>query len=269
MEASNKAVGIQTSRSALQEQFHVMNAVILRDVRTRFFDHGLGFFVVSLWPLAHMLILLTLYGLAGRQAPFGESLHVFFATGLVPTLAFMYISRYMSLSLVLNRPMLAFPVVRVADILMARAFLEIIAAFFTLFLIVCILYMLGDDPYPIDLTDAVFAYLASLLLSVGIGVLVGVIVMFFNFFAQLYALFMVVVYLSSGILFVSSSLPDAVAIPLSWNPVFQCVEWMRSAYYLDYGAKYLSREYVVGFGLVSLVIGLVLERLCRRKMFEG
>ncbi len=59
-----------------------MTAVILRDMRTRFFNHGLGFLIVSLWPLAHMLILLMIYSLTGRRTPFGDSLYVFFALGL-------------------------------------------------------------------------------------------------------------------------------------------------------------------------------------------
>ncbi|PZR50261.1 MAG: capsular biosynthesis protein, partial [Stutzerimonas stutzeri] len=76
---------------ALREKRNVMTAVMLRDMRTRFFNHGLGFLVVSLWPLAHMVILLLIYTLMGRTAPFGDSLPVFFATGLIPTLTFMYV----------------------------------------------------------------------------------------------------------------------------------------------------------------------------------
>jgi hypothetical protein len=47
---------------------------------------------------AHMLILITIYTVANRTTPFGESMRVFFLTGLIPTLTFMYVSRFMSLS---------------------------------------------------------------------------------------------------------------------------------------------------------------------------
>lgn len=53
---------------ALIEKKHVMTAVILRDMRSRFFNHGLGFLIVSLWPLAHMIILIGLYTAMGRKA---------------------------------------------------------------------------------------------------------------------------------------------------------------------------------------------------------
>lgn len=149
--------------SALAEKRNVMSAVVLRDMRSRFFNHGLGFLLVSLWPLAHMIILLGIFTVMGRKAPYGESLNVFFATGLIPTLAFMYVSRFMSLSLTINRPMLSFPVVKVVDIMLARAFLEVVAASLTLFFMFMILLALGDNPLPANVFEAVYAYLSVIL----------------------------------------------------------------------------------------------------------
>ncbi|WP_312621645.1 ABC transporter permease [Agrobacterium pusense] len=254
---------------ALAEKKNVMKAVILRDMRTRFFNHGLGFLLVSLWPLAHMIILLGIYTVMGRKTPYGESLNVFFATGLIPTLAFMYVSRFMSLSLILNRSMLAFPVVTVVDIMVARAFLEVVAAALTLFFMFMILLALGNNPYPADPFEAVYAYLATILLAIGAGSLACVMVMFMPFFATIYALTMIVVYISSGTLFVAAALPESIAYILSWNPVFHAVEWMRLAYFPGYSDKWLDRTYIISFGALSLCLGLLLERVLRMKMLEG
>ncbi|MGE6743751.1 ABC transporter permease [Allorhizobium pseudoryzae] len=254
---------------ALRLKRNVMKAVILRDMRTRFFNHGLGFLIVSLWPLGHMMIILMIFSVTGRRTPFGDSLVVFFATGLIPTLAFMYVSRFMSLSLLLNRPMLAFPVVTVVDVMIARAFLEIIAAFVTLIFVLIIIDAVGDDPFPVDFSEAIEAYISTLLLSIGVGFLAGGICMFFPFFSTIYALTMMLVYVSSGTLFVISSLPDAISTALSYNPVVHAVEWMRVAYYPTYSTKILDKQYLIGFGLTSLFLGLLMERLFRGKMLEG
>lgn len=255
--------------AALREKRNVMSAVILRDVRSRFFNHGLGFLLVALWPLAHMLILLAVYTLVDRRAPYGDSLNVFFATGLIPTLAFMYVSRYMSLSLLANRQMLAFPVVTVIDIMVARAFLEITAAVLTLVFLFIILLFLGDTPFPADPFQAVYAYLACLLLALGFGSIAGVIVMFMPVFATIYILMTILIYVLSGTLFVASSLPEQIAYVLSWNPVFQTVEWMRSAYYLGYSTQYLDKAYTLNFGMTALCLGLLLERVFRRRMLDA
>src|SRR4051812_15545609 len=207
MSKSTHADGLSASK-LLRQKGQVMTAVILRDMRTRFFDHGLGYLLVVLWPLAHMVILLGIYQASGRIAPYGESLHVFFATGLIPTLLFSYISRYMCFSVLINRPMMSFPAIRVIDILLGRATLEVIGGALTLACMIGLLLALGDDPFPQDLEQAVLAYLATMLLAVGVGMTAGVLTMAMPFFATVYTLFCIIVYISSGTMFVTSSLPD-------------------------------------------------------------
>lgn len=260
--------GLSSTSSALKSHRKVIGAVMLRDMRTRFFNHGIGFLVVCLWPLVHLLILIGIYQFAGRAVPYGSSLNVFLATGLVPTLTFMYVSRYMAYSLVLNAPMMAFPVVRPVDVMVGRASLEIVAAFITVGLTILALLAVGSDPFPFDVVTAASAYAATLLLAVGVGSVVGVLVMMANSVATVYALFLVVIYLSSGTLFLVSSLPYPAAAAVSWNPVLHAVEWMRVAYYPSYPEQVLDRTYLIAFGICSLFLGLGTERLFRRILMD-
>lgn len=254
---------------ALKRKLNVIKAVMLRDMRTRYFDHGLGFLIVSLWPLAHALLLITLYYYLGRSTPFGDSLFIFFGTGLVPTLSFMYVSRFMSISLVINRPLIAFPAVKMVDILIGRAILEVIAACITVLFMFIIAWSIGDDPIPRDPLEAIYAFSATLLLAVSVGVLCGVIVMFNFMFVNIYALFLVVVYLASGTLFIPAALPAEVGEILAWNPLLQCVEWMRFSYFEGYDARLLDRAYIIYFSLGALCLGLAFERLLRGNMLDG
>lgn len=253
---------------ALKQKLNVMNAVMLRDMRSRFFNHGLGFIVQPLWPLVHILVIMLLNIFAGRAAPYGENSMIFFATGLVPALTFIYISRFMSLSLIVNQSMLTFPIVKVTDIMFGRAALEIMAGFMTLAFLWVIFIVVGASPYPDDPAQAVLAYLATILLAIGVGSIVGVLTLFLPIFATAYALMGIVFYLSSGALFVSSTFPDQIAIPLSYNPVLQCVEWMRSGYFEGYSDRLVNKEYLVGFGLGSLCLGLIAERITRRILLD-
>ena len=256
-------------KHALQEKRNVMAAVMLRDMRSRFFNHGLGFLMVPVWPLVHMMILLTLYSVLGRQTPYGESLSIFFATGLLPTLTFMYVTRGMAMSVLSNRNMLSFPVVTILDVMTARALLEIIGAFLTLVLLFSILLLRGEDPIPPDIFEAVFGYLSVLILAIGAGDLVGITCMIMKFFVTIWALFLIVLYLLSGVMFVPSRLPDEVNYYLSFNPIFQVVEWVRSAYYPGYGSRHLDKPYVLFYGITCLFLGLLVERLLRRPLLES
>ncbi|OEC99629.1 ABC transporter permease [Rhizobium sp. YK2] len=250
------------------KKLNVMKAVMLRDMRTRFFNHGLGFALVPLWPLVHIFIVIVINIVSGRTAPYGESPMLYFATGLIPTLTFIYISRFMSVSLLMNSSMLSFPIVKVTDILFGRAILEVIAAMINIALVWIIFAALGIDPYPNDPLQATFAFLALIFLAVGIGTIVGTITQFLPIVATGYGLMGIVFYISSGALFVAPNLPDQIAIPLSYNPVLQCVEWMRVAFYEGYSDRLLNREYVLSFALGALFVGLTSERLSRRILLD-
>lgn len=255
--------------AALRRKWHVMHAVMLRDMRTRFFDHGLGFLVVVAWPLAHLVALLLIYTALNRTAPYGDNLEIFFATGLIPTLSFMYVSRFMALALVTHRPMLAFPVVRPSDILFGRALLEILASCIMAFLTFMLLIVLGKNPVPIDLVAAASAFFVMLLLAVGCGIVAGVIGAIVPFFVTIYSLFMILIYILSGTLFVVSALPAKISYALSWNPVLHSVEWMRTAYFIGYPEQVLDINYLIGFSLGAIFLGLLLERLLRPWVLES
>jgi len=244
-----------------------MKAVMLRDMRTRFFDHGLGFLVVIMFPIGHMMILLGIYSIFGRTAPYGESLMLFFGTGLVPTLSFMYVSRMMVLSILSNKPMLSFPAIRITDIIFGRAALEILGSFMMVIFIIIIFSALQQPFVPVDLPNAVAAFFATLLLAVGVGFLVSLAAALVPTAATAYFLVVVLVYILSGTLFVTSSLPEPVIRALSWNPVLHGVEWMRTAYYLDYPSQVLDKQYLLLCGSLSLLLGLLVERFSRKYVY--
>lgn len=248
--------------SLLKAQFNVIVAIMLRDIRTRFFGHGIGFIVAIAWPLVHILVLLGIFTLFGRGAPYGESMTVFFATGLVPFMTFSYMSRFTMLSLVMNRPLLVFPAIKLLDVLLARALLEMLGSCCTVIILLVIFWCYGIDFMPMDLVQAVFALGAAMLLGIGFGILNGIIAVAVSTWATGYALVVIFLYIISGIAFVPDALPETVRYYLSFNPSLQTVEWMRSAYYEGY-STILDKQYAVSFGVVTIFLGLVIERFVR------
>lgn len=258
-----------TIRVALQRKINVMHAVILRDIRSRYFDHGLGFLIVPLFPVAHMALLIAIYKVVDRQAVFGDDLVLFFATGLIPVLTFNYISRFMSVSVVANKGMLAFPAVRLLDIVLGRSILELVAIVISIIFVLVILIAVGSDPVPRSTQDAALAMICIALLSIGVGIVVSVISAIVPVFSMFYALFSAVIYLSSGAPIYLHAFPDIVIYFCSFNPAFHAVEWMRTAYYLGYSGQYLSKTYLISWAFGSLAIGLLMERSLRRYILNA
>jgi capsular polysaccharide transport system permease protein len=254
---------------AIASSANVMHAVMLRDIRSRYFNHGLGFLIVPLLPAGHVALLLAIYITINKDAAFGDDLVLFFASGLIPVLTANYVSKYMAISILANKNMLSFPVVKLLDIILARSALEFFGIVISILVLVVLLLSLGTDPTPRDLPSAVAALITTAFLGVGVGIVVSVISALFPFFALLYSLSLVVIYLASGGPIYLHGLPDQMVYILSFNPAFQAVDWMRSAYYTGYPTQYLSKLYLVGWALCSVAGGLLMERLLRPKILNG
>lgn len=255
--------------NALLDTRNVVTAVILRDIRSRFFNHGLGFIIVPLWPFVHMGVIIIIHSFAHGQPPYGESSAIFYMTGVIPFLAFSYTSRFMGYSLHSNKNMLAFPIVRVFDVVLGRAVLEMLSAFATLGLIVITILLLGENPFPTNIEVAVSAYLATLFLAFGCGFFVAVISLLAPIALTIYQLIIIVLYISSGIFFVPSNLPDALSYFLWFNPVLECIEWLRMGYYESYSDKLVSPTYVISFAALASFLALFIEYVFRRQVSEG
>lgn len=255
--------------SALTIHLRVMNALIMRDIRTRFFGHGLGYLIAIAWPLFHISILLTVYYVLGRIAPVGDSLALYFATGLVPFMSFSYSSRWIMVSVATNRVLLNFPLVRIVDIVLARAALEASAAVCMALVLMAVLSVLGVDVVPSDPAGAASAMASAIYLGFGMGFANAIIAMALPGWMLGYALIIMILYASSGILWSVHNLPEALVGYVLYNPIVHCVEWMRSSFYYNYPTGLLDKSYIWEFGTGALFFGLLIERVFRDKLLGG
>jgi capsular polysaccharide transport system permease protein len=250
----------------LAAQWRVLYALMLRDIRTRFGGTAFGFLIAIGWPLTHILVLLVINSTIGRAPPFGDSPALWFATGVIPFMCFSYVSRFIMLGIALNRPLLTLPAITVIDILFARSILEVLSSVLVILIVLAIFVAFGVNFVPIEALEAMRALFAALLLGLGTGVVFAVVGSFSVFWITFHALMIVVLWFSSGVFFVPDAFPEVARNVLWYNPVLQCIEWMRSAYYIGYGSRMLSKNYVVAFGVAMLLVGLIAERLLRGRI---
>lgn len=259
------ATGVTTSvhggerLGALESYLHVLHALMLRDMRTRFGGTLWGYGVVVLWPCVHIFMLIGIYTFQHIPAPVGNSAPLFFATGAVPVLIFQYISREVMKATIINKPLTYYPQVKLFDLILARVLVEIVTGFLGLIVVVSLLTALGTDARPADSFLAVTAYLAAIALGIGVGVVNVAIVGFFPGWLMGYALFNILMYVASGVMFMPSFLPDKIYYWMKFNPALQLAEWMRAAYYPSAGLK-IDYLYVILWSLTCLTIGLLIVK---------
>lgn len=258
----------QTRRSPLESYLHVLHALILRDMRTRFGGSIWGYAVVVLWPCVHVFMLIAIYTFQKVPAPLGDDRALFFATGAVPVLVFQYISREVMKSVIMNRPLTYYPQVKLFDLIFSRILVEIVTGFLALLVVISVLFVMGVNPIPSSPLTAVCGYLAAIILGVGVGTINVAIIGFFPGWLLGYALFSILLYVSSGVMFMPSYLPEQIYYWIKYNPALQIAEWVRSAYY-PYAGLQIDYLYVILFGLTATVIGLFLIKHVVSKMQAG
>ncbi len=252
--------------SALAINLAVINAILLRDIRVRAGPYYVGFLVILLMPLGHLLVLLIIFEIFHKIPPVGNDPVVYFGLSILPFVIFLYLSRRIMIALMENRPLLYFHRVKVFDILFARGILEggnTIAVFIVL---IGILLIFSDGFSPRDPTGIVFAVAGTIYMSFCLGAVNGLIVQVIPFWVWGYALMMPLMWLSSGVVFFPAAIPDPYNQWLAYNPLLQCVEWLRYSYYDDYSDRLLNVPYLFAVSTACLAASLISEKLARRSI---
>jgi capsular polysaccharide transport system permease protein len=252
--------------SPIATQVRVIYALILRDMRTRFGRSFLGYLIAIAFPLTHLLVLTTSHVAIKQIAPVGTDHALFIATGVLPYILCFYPARMIMLCIVQNHPLLAFPIVKPLDIMLARATLEVVIAFTVTIVYLLILFAGNVEVVPLDSVEATAAVLSTISLGVGIGLLSALLYKLTRAWLAIQIGTMILLFASCGAFFVPTALSEEIRNILWYNPLLHSVEWLRLAYYEGYGEEMLSRQYLISVAVVLFFISILGEKAIRGRI---
>lgn len=244
----------------------VIRALLLRDIKSRFMGSAWGYLISIGWPLSHIVLLLILHGVFGRLQPYGDSPAVWYSTGIVPFMAFSYTLRFIVLGLIQNAPLLSFSVVKVTDIIFARAIVEVFSVTIVFTVLVICLDFAGSNFIPQRPLLAFYAIVLSFLLGVSFGIIFAGLSRISPAWNVVSILFVMALWTTSGIFFVPTHFPTIIVEILYINPLMHVVDLFRSAYFDGFADNRASWRYVVQWSLGSLFTALSLERILRGRI---
>ena len=257
--------GVDFARG-LATQLRVVHAVALRETRTRFGAHQLGYLWAILEPLFWIGTFWGLFALVGRQAPNGMNIVAFLATGVIPYEIAMKTADRCSNAISANKALLFYPQVNTLDLIVARATLEG-ATYGAIFLIILGGEALFAQSFQIDDVLLVCAGLGlGCLFGGSLGLVFCTLSVLSNAVDRLRGPLMRPVFWMSGLFFTAESLPTNVQKVMLWNPILHCVELVRDGWFPSYHAHHASVAYVLGCTVVLLFAGLTLERVVRHRV---
>jgi len=246
-------------------QARVLGALILRETRAAFGTSQFGYLWAIAAPAASVSLLVFLFAAIDRKAPYGESLALFFATGILILSFFRKLSGTLMGAFDANRALLTYPLVKPTDALLARLLLTSATYMMIMGLFFGGLVLFGLDRPPAHYGPVAWAFLSTAALGFGFGTLNAVIVSLLPNWTHVEKVLTRPLIFVSGVFYVPSRLPPEAREILQWNPVLHLIEWFREGFYPSYNSQILDPAYPLSVALLLILLGLAGERLFRQK----
>ena len=253
--------------TALQGQLQVIHALILRETRTRFGAHQLGYIWALVEPLFWVLTFFGIFYFTGRsRCHYGMDIVSFITTGIIPYVLFRGTLSRSQTAIQANKGLLFYPQVHPLDLVIARVSLEVVTLV-TVFIVIMGAHSLYLGELRIDsLLTVISGLLLASLLGASIGIFFSALSVYTKLVERIVPLLMRPLFFISGLFFTVNELPAQARDILLWNPILHCVEMVRGGWFPSYHSNYLDIPYVVFWILGFAYSGLVLERMARRRL---
>lgn len=247
-------------------QLQVVYAILLRETKTRFGAHQLGYLWSILQPVLWITMFAAFYFAFGRMAPPGMSVIAFLATGIVPYSLFRETAGRCLSAIEANKGLLFYPQVRPLDLVIARVLLEAATQ-----VVVFVLLMGSLALYEGQLrVESPLRVVVGLGLASGLGASFGLICCGLSVYSrsieQLYPAMLRPLFWLSAIFHPVDSLPKSFRDILVLNPVIHTIELVRDGWFPGYNARHIDPWYPVVWILVMSFFGLSLERTARKRL---
>jgi capsular polysaccharide transport system permease protein len=241
---------------------------MLREARTRYGRQRFGYLWALIEPILHIAFFYVFWSLTLRVVPLGHSLALFLATGLATYCGFANVLSRTQGGFASNEALLAYPIVTVADVFLARALLELSTWVAVSFIILTSLVVFAGDPLPNSVPTIILALLLLFGIALGVGTVIGIVSQFYPSVDNLLTIPLKLLYFTSGVFYLPEALPPAARDFLAWNPVLHGITLFRMGYYGNYDSHLLSFGYLVGWSIVAVFCAFLIERTLRKALLS-
>lgn len=243
-------------------------ALILREMSSTYGRSALGYLWAILEPVAGIFLLTFIFSLAFRSPSLGTNYPLFFASGILPFMAYMDISNKMSVALRYSKQLLFYPGVTYVDALIARLILNMLTNIMIAVVLFPLILILYDINVIIDFQSLALGYFLAFALGAGVGTLNCFLLSVFPIWERAWAVLNRPLLIISGVIFLYDSVPMPYRDWLWWNPLVHPIGLVRKGIYSTYDAEYASPIFVLAVTGITLALGLLLLRRYHRDIIN-
>jgi len=251
-------------------QCSAIHALMLASVTRQSRKAKLGYLWELFDPLMQIGLWFALFTfIRGPRMIYDMNTFLFLGTGIIALFFFQRIAQEMPDALSDYGDYRRFPVVHQVDALIATGLLKafVMAVVATILWSAIIFSGLGFAPA--DLLQVIFATACLGVLGFGFGWFNAMVMVFVPVYGRFLRILFRVLFFTSGAIFPLERIPPGVFHYLQWNPVYQGVDLVRSAWSYTYDTGTASNAYVLGWGACFLLLGLLLDKPAQRALAQG
>jgi capsular polysaccharide transport system permease protein len=250
-----------SARSSTVITLSVWKALFLREVLARISSGRAAWFWLLAEPVFNVAYMLVIFTVIRVTNIGGIDTAVWLIVGMLAFFMFRRTGMQVMNGISANQALFTYRQVKPIDTLLVRGALE---AFLMIIITVILLAgaaLLGHSVLPADPLAVLEAFLGLWLIGVGFGLVASVATHLVPELGQLIGLIMMPLYMGSGVIFPISVVPQPYRDWLLLNPVAHGLEAARLGFAPYYHAvPELSIAYIYQFALVSIFLGLALQR---------
>jgi len=231
-----------------------MAYLIARDIRTRYTGDILGYAWTYVTPLAWIAVIFASYTLTGRTPSIDTDLFSFIVAGMMPYKVFRYTIASMIRARNTTKHLRAVVGTPMDDVYIAIALVELYNGFIIYFLLVGANWLVTGA---FELADPLLA-LTGFGLAWGLGASIGYLITALTIrtpvVPRLVPTILRPVFFLSAIFYTLNEMPTAIARVMTWNPIVDVVEIVRTGIFSCYKSRYLdftTPMVVIAFCLVA------------------
>ena len=246
----------------------IIMALILREMSATYGASAGGYIWAVLQPVGFLIMLSVGFSLMVRAPSLGTSFFLFYASAYLPFAFYGYMATKIARSIIYAQALLAYPSVTWIDTVLSRFILHTITMGLVTFLVISGSLLLISDRTIIQLAPVLIAMMLAALTGLGIGLMNATLGGLFPIWENLWKIVTRPLFLASGIVYIYEDLPSVAQDVLWWNPLIHITGLMRTGFYPNYHASYVSLTYAFGVAMISITLGLVFLRANHAKILE-
>lgn len=268
---SDASVTLPQSRPPRQRlrPARTITALILREMSTSYGKSPGGYIWAIVEPLGAILVLSIGFSLLLRSPSLGSNFVLFYSTGYLPLNLYMILSGRVAHAINFSRPLLAYPAVTWVDAIAARFILSTLTSILVTYLLLAGILAVVETRTVLDMRPILEAMAMATLMGLGIGTLNCALFGLFPVWVQVWSMATRPLFLMSAVIYIYEDLPQFAQDIIWYNPLAHITGLMRTGFYPMYSPQYISVVYVVTFGLLTLVMGLVLLGRYHREILNN